>query len=202
MFIQVLRGKVNDPQQIHDALDQWSRELAPGAPGWLGTTAGCTDDGDFVATVRFDSPEDAQRNSERPEQDAWFRRVSSVFDGDVTFHNCTEVDTFPDGGEERGDFVQVMEGEFRDPIRARELGEDMRQVRDYRSDILGWTVAMHEDGQHYTQTVYFTNEAEAREGERKEPPRELRKVMSELGELTPPPRYLDLRQPWLYSPRS
>ena len=202
MFIQVLRGKVTDPQRVHEALDQWSRDLAPGATGWLGTTAGCTEDGQFVATVRFDSLEDAQRNSSRPEQDAWFRRVSSSCEGDVIFHDCTEVDMFAGGEADRGGFVQVMEGSFRDPARARELSREMQHIQDYRPDILGWTVAMHEDGEHYTQTVYFSSEAEAREGERKEPPPELRQVFSELDQLGSRPRFLDLKQPWLYSPRA
>lgn len=200
MFIQVLRGKVTDPQRVHDALDQWSRELAPGATGWRGTTAGCTEDGEFVATVRFDSQADAQRNSRRPEQDAWFRRVSSSFEGDVIFHDCTEVDMLPGGEAERGGFVQVLEGSFRDPARARELSREMQHIQDYRPDILGWTVAMHEDGEHYTQTVYFSSEAEAREGERKEPPPKMQQMFSELDQLGSRPQFLDIKQPWLYSP--
>jgi hypothetical protein len=50
-------------------------------------------------------------------------------------------------------------------------------------------------------TIYFTSEADAREGEQKEPPPELAATMEELtsldaGEI----RYLDLRDPWLTSP--
>jgi|SRR5690606_8126727 len=199
MFIQVLRGRTSDPQRVHAAMDRWSRELAPGAEGWLGTTAGCTEDGQFVATVRFDTVQDAQRNSARPEQDAWFRQISSSFEGDVIFHDCTEVELSPDGGDERGGFVQVMEGTLRDPARVHELSEDMRHVQDFRPDILGWSIAMHEDGQHYTHTVFFTNEAEARENERKQEPPELRQLMTELNQLAPQPRFFDLKQPWLYS---
>ena len=200
MFIQVIRGTASDPQQVHAAMDRWSRELAPGAAGWLGTTAGCTEDGQFVAAVRFDSAEDAQRNSARPEQDEWFRQVSSSFEGEVIFHDCAEVEMSADGGDDRGGFVQVMEGALRDPARAHELSEDMRHVQDFRPDILGWSIALHEDGQHYTHTVYFTNEAEARENERKQQPPELRQLMSELNQLAPRPHFFDLKQPWLYSP--
>jgi hypothetical protein len=50
--------------------------------------------------------------------------------------------------------------------------------------------------------VYFTSEAEAREGEQKEPPPDMKAMMDEEralheGELT----FYDLRQPWLASPR-
>ena len=68
MFVQVIRGRVTDPEQLHAALDRWSEQLAPGAHGWLGSTAGVTEDGRFVALARFESAEAARRNNDRPEQ--------------------------------------------------------------------------------------------------------------------------------------
>ena len=41
----------------------------------------------------------------------------------------------------------------------------------------------HEDGR-WTQVIYFTSEAEAREGERKEPPPEWQATMEELTKLS------------------
>ena len=50
--------------------------------------------------------------------------------------------------------------------------------------------------------MYFTSEAEAREGERKEPPPELKAQMEEMDALSiGEPEFFDLKQPWLYSPR-
>jgi len=50
--------------------------------------------------------------------------------------------------------------------------------------------------------MYFTSEAEAREGERKEPPPELQAHMEEMQRLSiGEPEFFDLKQPWLYSPR-
>ena len=50
--------------------------------------------------------------------------------------------------------------------------------------------------------IYFTSEAEAREGERKQPPPEPQAQIEEMGSLgIGEPEFLDLRQPWLYSPR-
>jgi hypothetical protein len=49
--------------------------------------------------------------------------------------------------------------------------------------------------------MYFTSEQAAREGERKEPPPELKPLMDEMNQLmADEPEFLDLRQPWLYSP--
>jgi hypothetical protein len=49
--------------------------------------------------------------------------------------------------------------------------------------------------------MYFTSEAEAREGERKEPPPELRAQMEEMNKLSiGEPEFFDLTQPILSSP--
>jgi antibiotic biosynthesis monooxygenase (ABM) superfamily enzyme len=85
MFVQVIRGQVSDPGEVHAALDRWSGQLAAGAPGWLGSTAGVTEDGRFVALARFDSAEAARRNSDRPEQGQWWMETSKLFTGEVTF---------------------------------------------------------------------------------------------------------------------
>jgi hypothetical protein len=49
MFVQVIQGQVSDAGQARAALDRWVQELAPGATGWLGSTAGVTEDGRFIA---------------------------------------------------------------------------------------------------------------------------------------------------------
>ena len=54
----------------------------------------------------------------------------------------------------------------------------------------------------YTMAMYFTSEQDAREGERKEPPPHLKAQMDEMNKLNiGVPEFLDLREPWLYSPR-
>ena len=59
----------------------------------------------------------------------------------------------------------------------------------------------HESGA-YTMAIYFTSEAAAREGERKEPPPELQAQMDEMAALSiGEPEFFDLKQPWLSSPR-
>ena len=65
MFVQVIQGQVSDAEQVHAALDRWVEGIAPDASGWLGTTAGVTDDGQFIALARFQSAAAAQGNSDR-----------------------------------------------------------------------------------------------------------------------------------------
>ena len=201
MFIQVIQGQITDVGEMRAALDRWHGELAPGADGWLGTTAGVTDDGMFVNTARFESPQAARRNSERPEQGQWWAETAKLFSGETTFHDCTEVYMYVKGGSDSAGFVQVMQGRIRAPQRMREiiaLGE--RGLADFRPDLIGGFAALHGDG-GYTEVAYFTSELAAREGEGKQLPAEMRELFEAWkGLFEGEPTYFDLRDPWLYSP--
>src|SRR5215217_4370554 len=113
MFVQVIKGRVADPARVKAALDRWAEELAPGAEGWLGTTAGVTEDGRFIAAARFESEEAARRNSDRPEQDRWWSETSRLFDGEPSFSDSSQVDVDTNGDPATATFVQVMQGRAR-----------------------------------------------------------------------------------------
>jgi hypothetical protein len=202
MFVQVIQGQVADAGQAKAALDRWVEELAPGAEGWLGTTAGVTEDGRFVAAARFESEEAARANSDRPEQDRWWSETSRLFSGEATFRDSSDVVVDTAGDPDTAGFVQVMQGRSSDPERARQLmAEDSTDWSEFRPDMLG-SMAVGHDGGDWTMVMYFTSEAEAREGERKEPPPELKAQMAEMDALSVgQPSFYDLKQPWLYSLR-
>jgi hypothetical protein len=202
MFVQVIQGQVADAEQVRAALDRWARELAPGAAGWLGSTAGVTEDGRFIALARFESEEAARRNSDRPEQDRWWAETARLLTGEATFSDSDDVILDVVGEPGDAGFVQVMRGRGNDPDRARELmGQDSSAWAAFRPDILGSVAALHEGGA-YTMAIYFTSEEEAREGERKEPPPELKAQMEEMDAISEGvPEFFDLRRPWLYAPR-
>jgi hypothetical protein len=201
MFVQVIQGRVADPARVKAALDRWAEELAPGAEGWLGSTAGVTEDGRFIALARFESEEAARRNSDRPEQDRWWAETSRLFDGEPTFRDSTEVDVDTNGDPAAATFVQVMQGRTSDPDRARELmANDPTDWAAFRPDILG-TVNVGHEGGAWTMAMYFTSEEAAREGERKEPPPEMQEMMKEMESLTVgEPVFFDLKDPWLHAP--
>jgi hypothetical protein len=202
MFVQVIQGRVADPARVKAALDRWAEELAPGAEGWLGTTAGVTEDGRFVAAARFESEEAARRNSDRPEQDRWWAETSRLFDGEPSFLDSSDVEVDTNGDPATATFVQVMQGRTSDPERARRLmADDSTDWSAFRPDLLG-SVAVGHDGGAYTMVMWFTSEAEAREGERKEPPPELKAQMDEMASLgVGEPEFFDLKDPWMYAPR-
>jgi hypothetical protein len=201
MFVQVFQGQVADAAAALARLDAWKEELAPGAVGWLGSTAGVTAGGMFVALARFESEEAARRNSERPEQSSWWEETRPVFTGEPEFHDSVRVDVDLAGDPDQAGFVQVMQGRTKDPDRARELmNDDAIDWQTLRPDILGSLNVEHEGGA-WTMALYFTSEAEAREGERKEPPPELEVAMKEMDSLSVgETRYFDLKEPWLHSP--
>jgi hypothetical protein len=200
MFIQVIQGKVADAERLRTLLDGWMSDVQPGAIGWLGSTGGITDDGMFVMTARFESADAARRNSDRPEQGAWWTEAEKCFDGPVTFFDCPQVDTWMQGGSDSAGFVQIMEGQTSDAERMRELMQRYAdEMHRMRPEIIGATFALHGDGS-YVDTIYFTSEQEARQGETMEPTGEMAEMLSEEQRLMGDVTYLDLHQPWLMSP--
>jgi hypothetical protein len=197
MFIQVIEGHTGDPEALRRQLQRWEQDLQPDAPGFLGATGGVAADGTAVVMARFDSIEDARRNNARREQDAWWRETEKCFDGEVVFRDCTEVDTMLGGGSDQAGFVQFMQGHARNKARLRELEEQMLpQMTRERPDVMGSVRAW--DGDHFTDAIYFTSEAEAREREA-EMPDEGGPEMAEMGSLITDISYVDLTQPWLRS---
>lgn len=115
MLVQLIQGQVTDAGQARAALDRWAQDLAPGASGWLGSTAGVTEDGRFIALARFESEEAAQRNSDRPEQGKWWAETAKLFTEVATFTDSIGVRIDLTGDPDKAGFVQVMQGRGSDP---------------------------------------------------------------------------------------
>jgi hypothetical protein len=201
MFVQVIQGRTGKPDELHAAMERWAAELAPGATGWLGSTGGVTDDGRVIALARFESADAARRNSDRSEQDRWWRETAALLDGDASFADSDDATLDLVGNPDEAGFVQVMRGQGGDPDRARELmTQDSDKWAAFRPEILGTVAAAHPGG-GYTVAIYFTSEADARAGERKDPPPELAAQIEEMNKLmADPPEFFDLTHPWLYTP--
>jgi len=199
MFIQIIQGACRDADALHRQTDTWNEELGRSAIGFLGGTYGVTDAGRFIGVVRFESKESAERNSARPEQGAWWVVTEKLFESEVTFQDCDEVATFLDGGSDDAGFVQVIQGRVSDRERFRTfMNQPMDDLREGRPDIIGGTIALGPDGR-FTQTVAFTSEQAAREGESKPMPEEVAKAWEEEMSVMQDVTYLDLRHPWFNS---
>ena len=195
MFIQIIQGKCTRQDECREMGERWRRELGPGAEGWLGGTYGFTDDDQFMAIVRFDSRESAARNSQRPEQGAWWREMEPLFEGPVEFHDCDDVTLMLDGGSDDAGFVQVIRGKVDDAATMKKMMTDTEQLHEMRPDIIGGTLAIEEDGT-FIETIAFTDEASARAGEQIEMPEDVRRAMeSAMHDVS----YADLHHPWFAS---
>ncbi len=196
MFVQVIQGRTSEREALRHRFDVWKEELASGAAGWLGGTSGVADDGEFIAVVRFESEEAARRNSDRSEQGQWWAETAELLEGEVTFHDATDVQTWRGGASPDAEFVQVIQGRVTDLARAKELVAEFEQhVDDIRPEILGGVVAWH-DADRFTEAVYFTNEPDARQGEAKPPPEELQPLLDDYERVFQDLRYFDLRDAW------
>jgi hypothetical protein len=201
MFIQVITGKVLDADGFRRQDQTWHDEVEPGAVGFLGSTAGITGDGRFFVSARFESAEAASANSARPEQNSWWSEMEKSV-SDVVFHDCDEVVLLAGGGSNDAGFVQVMVGRVKDRAKFDAFNAKSAEVEkafsEWRPDVLGETLAIHNDGDGYTDIIYFTSEAEARAGEKKEPTPEVQALMGEMDAAAEVVDYLDLAEPALH----
>jgi hypothetical protein len=194
MFVQIIQGTVTDADALQRSVERWRKEIKPGARGYLGSTGGVTPDGRGITMVRFESEADAQGNSDRAEQGAWWNEASKAFGDDVTFHNCTEIESLLGGGTDAAGFVQVLQGRTKDQAQMRSTGLAIQdELHAVRPDILGVVVAFHGDG-GFSQFLYFSSEEAARTGEKalgndSELSQRLRATLE--GDLT----FFDLKEP-------
>ena len=177
MFLQVIEGKVRDPDLLMERMKAWRTEVKPGAIGFLGSTGGISTDGKLIVIARFESQDAAMKNSHRPEQDAWFQKTAPAFDGEPSFIDCLEVDEFLGGGSDSAGFVQIMKGQTSDKQKLRAMGNEMEEMLPkVRPDVLGGYVGWHGD-RGFIQVIYFKSESEARKAEAEQ---------AESGENGPP----------------
>ena len=202
MFIQIIQGRCTRHDELRGQLDRWLETLAPTAPGWLGGTYGFTDDDTFVGVVRFASEEAAQENAARAEQAAWWAETERCFDGPVEFHDADKVAVMLDGGSDDAGFVQVIHGRIDNPdLLESEIAEMANVLHEQRPEIIGSTFAIEKDGT-FTETVSFTSEEAAREGEQRAMPvtDQVRHLWQDWERMTHEVSYLDLHHPWFASP--
>lgn len=195
MFIQVVQGKCSRREELKELGRSWS-DVRGEPAGWLGTTMGFTDADDFFVVARFESAEAARANSDSAEQTAFAGKMAALVDGPVEFHDCDEVVVLLDGGSDDAGFVQVIRGHVDDREMLRRVMGDSEALREMRPDIIGGTFALEPDGT-FTETIAFTDEASAREGEKVEPPEDVRRA---LETMLAGATFYDLRDVSFHSP--
>lgn len=196
MFVQIIEGRTSDAAGLMAHGDKWQEDVRPGAVGYLGVTAGVAADGRTIAIVRFESEEAARANSERPEQGAWFEGMQKLYDGEPSFTESSDVETFLGGGSNDAGFVQIMKVKDVDRAVVSQLDASFEKVSHLRPDLIGitrvWTAP-----DAYVEAAYFTSEAEARKGEQADMPEELQAVMKDFEQIMAKTEFIDLPNPQL-----
>ncbi|MFN2556443.1 MAG: hypothetical protein ABR592_06135 [Nitriliruptorales bacterium] len=197
IFVQVIQGSVRDREEARRTWERWATEIAPEGIGWLASTAGFSD-GEFIAVVTFASGEAVRRNSQRPEQDEWWREMERHFSGDVTIQDCETVATY--GAWERQDagFVQIIQGWSRDlDGMMDEIAKTEQEfVRDHQLGLVGGIIADHGDG-NFTEVIYYPTEDDARAADQEEAQKPVG-AAEKLSQTASDIRYLFLRDPMLH----
>jgi hypothetical protein len=197
VFIQIVQGSCTRREELHSVVDEWCVDMAD-RPGWLGGTFGFTGNGSFVGVVRFETSAAAHENARRPESAMWWAAAAALFDSPPRCHESDDVLMMMAGGSDNAGFVQVIQGRIKDSALLRTMTGDSRLIsmlHEARPDIIGATLVIEEDGS-FTETIAFTSENAAREGERADLPAEVANALDgSMEDVT----YTDLHEPWFGS---
>lgn len=195
MFVQIIQGAVTSSTDLKRQLDRWDAEVRPGAIGFLGSTGGVTADGTAFLAARFADEASARANSERPEQTGWWNETEKCFTGPVQFTDSSDVQVIIEPRDDAR-FVQVIQSRVADRSRIEALNDVLAtELTQSRPEIVGGVAVW--SGDRVCDLTYFTDEASAREGERKQLPAEHKAMFEEWQSLITDVTYLDLTDPWL-----
>jgi hypothetical protein len=200
VFVQVVLGRAADAAAVRRQWDRWATDLAPGAAEFVGATGGVTTDRRVVFITRFESEHAARANTERPEQDRWWRETVTGALADPEVLETADATLHGGEGWEAALFVQVMRAQVRDRRRFEAIEDEITPwFMQLRPDLLAAYRAWFPDGS-VAAIDYFTSEAEARTGEQKEMPDVLGERFREWMSLLDEVEWFDLADPWTATP--
>jgi len=90
------RARPGREQEVVALAEQWERERRDQARGFQGgeLLRNVADPRELVWIARFESQDAARANADDPAQDAWYRRLVELLEGEPTFTDCEPVRTF------------------------------------------------------------------------------------------------------------
>jgi len=196
VFVQIIEGRTSDAEGLKRQGERWQTDVAPGAVGFLGVTAGAALDGRAITIARFATEEAARANSKRTEQGKWWAETEKLYEGAPTFTESCDVTELLGGGSNEAGFVQVMKTTGVDRAKVERLDENLGRIAELRPDLLG-VVRVWTGTDSYVEAAYFSSEAAAREGETVELPEELQASMADFADIVANTDFIDLTDPQL-----
>ena len=197
MYAHVVRGRTRAGARADEAWQRWVADVAPLASGWRDTTGGTTAQGEVVAVTRFSSARDAQRTLSLPQHRSWWDATLAELDGEADVMESDDVTPPESVVDPSAGFVQMMMATVADRPGVERVEEEIDEpFKRWRPDLLGgyrvWML-----GSRLLAVDYFTSEAEARAGERRQPPPEVAEAMPRWLEHMADVEWFDLAQSWV-----
>lgn len=91
-FTQIITVEGADEQALHDLVGSWDADQSGSAPGYQGARVLADDDADeLIIEVDFSSEEEARRNDDRQETEAWASRLRELVDGEPDYRDLRQV---------------------------------------------------------------------------------------------------------------
>ena len=90
-FTQIITVKGADEQALKELISTWDREQSGVAPGYQGARVLADSDGRHLVEVDFSSREEAERNNDRPETQAWAERLREIAGADASYQDLRQV---------------------------------------------------------------------------------------------------------------
>lgn len=89
--MQVASGKMDDLIQLMDEEDAEARRLRE--QGWQSTVVGKSknDPNEVWVTVTWDNSQNYMKNSNTPEQNAWYQKLRALLASDPEWHDCDVI---------------------------------------------------------------------------------------------------------------
>lgn|GEM_PF-199387 len=187
MFVQVVRAPAVDPTPLLEQVARLPAMLSTDPAGFLGLSAGISDDGDFVAVARFTQPGGG----------GWWAALEPWLAGPADVRASSDVELLLGGGSDQAGFVEVIEGRTSDRARFMELERQLEpRLAADRPDFLGSQIVWWTDGS-WLEVAYFTSEDDVRAGDALPVAPEVEELTAAWEDVARPSAQSDLADPYL-----
>jgi hypothetical protein len=154
MFVLKVEARTTQPDALRKHVLTWPADVGKSATGWLGNTAGVSDDGHFILLMRFVSEEAAWITSDLDESGRWWQRCARHLDTKPVFTGSTKVRGILGGGSDDAAVVRITRGRATEDRLRDSLRELETIALNERAVVIGGIVAWH-DEDRFTEALYL-----------------------------------------------
>lgn len=201
MWIRIARGKTAEPAKLKALVETFTTDPEGLPAGSLGVTFGFAKDGTAVVSSRFESKAAGEAWFSSDQFKARLEKITALGTEITDEFRSDDVVVFGKGGSDDAGFVQVMTGNTSDRAKYEQISNTLDEfLTKERPDVIGGITAFGDNGRYF-DVVYFTNEADARVGEKKELSAGAQEILGQLESITSDVEFIDLTDVVTASPK-